>query len=192
MNTSILTLKRILKDGRTYVPAFLVLGSMSLLMIPLEVYLLMLSRRLIDKGFVIRDWSAIQDILLALIILFMFRSILGYVSSFFSAKLQLRINRIFQSELFSHMIHLPMGFFIREPTGRLMSRVMDDAPRFSSLLSLMFGHAMLDPVKIMALISFLLYLNPRLCVLMMISAFFSFMIIYRVGNKMRMLSREIQ
>ncbi|MBW1805139.1 MAG: hypothetical protein JRJ06_01980, partial [Deltaproteobacteria bacterium] len=192
MDNSYNLFKRILSDGRLYIPAFLILGGIGLVMVPVEFYGLLLSRRLIDKGFLVQDWDIIKDVLLVLVILFMFRSLISYGTSIFSTRFQLRINQRFQNDLFSHILHLPMCFFTREPTGQLMSRVLYDATRFSSIFDLIFGTGLLNPMKFIALLVFLTYINVRLCLLMVISTLFSFLVIHWVGNKMRYITKEIQ
>ena len=192
MNNTLYILKRILKDGKSYIPTFLLLGGIGLVMVPIEFYGLLLSRKLIDKGFLLQNWDTIKDILFVLIVLFMLRSLIRYGTSLFSSKIQFRINQKFQDNLFSHILHLPMRFFTQEPTGQLMSRVLDDATRFSSIFSLLFGPALLNPLKFTALLAFLTYINVRLCLLMVISTVFSFLVIQWVGKRMRIVSKEIQ
>ncbi|MHA2248633.1 MAG: hypothetical protein ACXADY_27055, partial [Candidatus Hodarchaeales archaeon] len=68
-------------------------------MVPVEFYGLLLSRRLIDQGFLLQNWDTIKDILLILIILFIVRSIIAYGIPLLSTIAQLRINQKFQNEL---------------------------------------------------------------------------------------------
>ncbi len=86
MNNTLHILKRILKDGKSYIPIFLLLGGIGLVMIPVEFYGLLLSRRLVDKGFLLQNWETTKEILLILIILFLLRSLIRYATSLFSSK----------------------------------------------------------------------------------------------------------
>jgi len=192
MNSTFHILKRILKDGKSYIPAFLLLGGIGLVLIPVEFYGLLLSRKLVDKGFLLQDWDTTKGILFILIILFLLRSLLRYGTSLFSSKVQFRINQRFQDDLFSHILHLPVRFFTKEPTGKLMSRVLDDATRFSSVFGLLFGPALLNPFKLMALLGLLAYISMRMCALMAFSTIISLLIIEWVGRRLRIISKEIQ
>jgi ABC-type multidrug transport system fused ATPase/permease subunit len=192
MNEALHVLKRILKDGKAYIPTFLLLGAIGLVMIPVEFYGLLLSRKLVDKGFLLQNWDTTKGILLILIILFMLRSLIRYGTSLLSSKVQFQINQRFQDELFSHILHLPVGFFTKEPTGKLMSRVLDDATRFSSVFGLIFGPALLNPFKLVALLGFLAYISSRMCVLMLFSTIISLLIIEWMGRRLRIISKEIQ
>lgn len=148
MDSFVPILKRILDDGRSYVPSFLLLAGIGFLMIPLDFYVLLLSRKIIDKGFIVQDWETIKYTLIIMIILFLIRSVIRYGTSIFSTKLELRINQKFQNDLFSHILYLPMRFFSKEPTGQLMSRLLEDATRFSMIFNLLFGQGLLrDPCR---------------------------------------------
>ncbi len=192
MTNTVHILKRILKDGKSYIPAFLLLGGIGLILIPVEFYGLLLSKKLVDKGFLLQNWDTTKSILFILIILFMLRSLIRYGTSLFSNKVQFRINLRFQDELFSHILHLPVRFFIKEPTGKLMSRVLDDATRFSSVFGILFGPALLNPFKLMALLGLLSYISIRMCVLMALSTIISFLIIEWMGSRIRIISKKIQ
>jgi ABC-type multidrug transport system fused ATPase/permease subunit len=192
MNYTWFLIKRTIKKGRAYIPAFLLLAGLGLLLVPLEFYGLLLSRRLIDQGFLLQNWGTIRKILFILIILFVIRSIISYITALFSTTVQLRMDQEFQNEIFSHLLHLPMDFFTREPTGRLMSRVLDDAAEFSNIFKYLFGNAFLDPFKLIGLTMLLAYFNLRLCMLMVISSFFSLLVIRWMGNRLHDTSKKAQ
>ncbi len=185
-------LKRTLKKGRPYIPAFLFLGGLGLLMVPVEIYGLQLFRKLIDKGLVLQNWGRTRDVLLILIVLIIIRSLVNYGTSLFSKKLQLKINQKFQNELFSHILWLPMRFFTNRSTGQLMSRVLDDAARISSIFSTTFGPGLVSPLQLLALLIFLGAINMRLCAVILVSALFSILVIDWLGKRLRIISKEIQ
>jgi ABC-type multidrug transport system fused ATPase/permease subunit len=192
VNKSFQLLKRILKNGKSYIPSFLLLGGIGLVLLPLELYGLMLSRKLIDKGLLLHDWDVIQHILLILAGLFVIRSFASYGTAVFSTKLQLRVNQKFQDHLFSHVMHLPMRYLARQSTGQLMSRVLDDGTRFAAFFDLLFGRAVLEPLKLLVLMALLAYFNVRLSAIMFSATIASFIVIYLMGNKLHLVSKEIQ
>ena len=192
MDTTLNTFKRILNDGRSKIPAFLVLGVIGLFMVPLDFYGLLLSRKLVDEGFMTRDWATTRHLLIVLFVLFVIRSTVRYGTAVFSTKMQLFINKDFQNRIFTHIIHLPVSFFGKESTGSLMSRILDDAERFSSMFNLLFGTSLVNALRFMGLLVFLIYINVQICLLMLISILFSFVVIHWVGGKIRTISKDIQ
>jgi len=192
MNISLQLLKRILSREKSYIPSFLLLGVIGLAMLPVELYGLFLARKLIDSGFITQSWNVIRQTLWVLVILFVIRSITTYIINLYSTRLQLRINKKFQGELFSHLLRLPMPAVSKEPTGRLMSRLLDDATRFATIFDQMFGGAILDPLKLVVLILLLAYFSVRLCILMTVSTLLSMLVIHIMGNKLHIISKHIQ
>lgn len=192
MNNKLKLLKRILDIGKSYIHIFILLGVIGLALIPVDLYGLILSRKLIDEGFLLKNWNTIKQILLILIIIFIVRSFISHLTTLLSTRAQLRMNQMFQNKLFSHTLHLPMRFFTREPVGQLMSRILDDAARFASIFSQLFGKALIDPLTLLVLIIFLAYYNFRLCAVMIVSSCLSLLVIRKMGNKLHHIAKEMQ
>lgn len=185
-------LVRILKEGRAHIPSFAFLGGLGLVMVPVELYALLLTRKMIDQGFLLQNWNLSRNIVFVLVLLFVIRSIISYVSQLFSARLQLRINQKFQDRIFFHLLRLPMHNLTQQPTGRLMSRIIDDGTLFSTIFGQAFGKAIQEPVKVIVLVGLLIYFNFRLWAVLLISTILSFMVIHWLGKKLHVISRQIQ
>jgi len=168
------------------------LGVVGFALVPVELYGLLLSRKLIDQGFLLQNWHLARNVICILLILFVLRSIVAYALSLFSTGLQLRINRTFQDRIFGHLLRLPMSELLQQPTGRLMSRVLDDGTRFSAIFDQVFSRAVLEPVKLLLFTGLLIYLNIRLWSVMLVSTVISIYVIQWVGKKLHEISREIQ
>ena len=192
MNKNTLIIQRVLKDCKRYIPAFAAFGSINLLLVPIEIYALLLSRRLIDKGFLQQDWDVVRTLLAILFVLFIFRSAVSYATQLFSVRLQLVINRQFQDRIFAHLLRLPMQVLTRQPVGRLMSRILDDGTRMSALCEQLFGSVILEPIKFIFLALLLLFFNFRLFVLLLLATAASIGVIHWVGNRMDAISKKIQ
>ena len=159
---------------------------------PAELWALVLSRKLIDAGFMARDWDTIRPLLMALVLLFVLRSVLGYAAAAWSMRLQLQVNQRFQRELFSHLLRLPMADLSRQTAGRLMSRVLDDGTRFAAVFQQVFGRAAIEPVKAAVFLLLLAYFDVRLCALMLVIAVASLVVIRWMGLQLNLLSKQIQ
>lgn len=187
-----LIIQRVLKDCRRHIPEFAALGCINLLLVPVEIYALLLSRRLIDKGFLQQNWDVVKTLLAILFVLFIFRSAVSYATQLFSVRLQLFINRQFQDRIFAHLLRLPMQVLTRQPVGRLMSRILDDGTRMSALCDQIFGSVILEPIKFFFLALLLLFFNFRLFVLLLLATAASIGVIHWVGNRMDAISKKIQ
>lgn len=179
-------------EGRIFIRSFLLLGIVGIGLVPVELYGLLLSRKLIDQGFLLQNWQLARDVICILLILFVLRSAVAYALSLFSTGLQLRINRTFQDRIFGHLLRLPMSQLLPQPTGRLMSRVLDDGTRFSAIFDQVFGRAVLEPLKLLLFTGLLIYFNIRLWSVMLLSTVISIYVIQWVGKKLHEISCQIQ
>jgi len=170
----------------------MLLGVVGCALVPVELYGLLLSRKLIDQGFLLQNWQLTRNVIGILFILFVLRSIVAYALSLLSTGLQLRINRSFQDRIFDHLLRLPMPELVQQPTGRLMSRILDDGIRFSTIFDQIFGRAVLEPIKLLVFTGLLVYFNAGLWTVMLISTVISIFVFQWVGKKLHRISREIQ
>jgi subfamily B ATP-binding cassette protein MsbA len=184
--------KRILHEGKPYIIPFAFLGAIGLVMVPVELYGLLLTRKMIDQGFLAQNWELTRNIVILLVLLFGTRSAISYISTLFSARLQLQINQKYQDRIFSHLLCQPMHELVRQPTGRLMSRILDDGTLFSTIFDQAFGKAIQQPIKVIVLTGVLIYFNFRLWAVLLFSAVLSIMVIRWLGIKLHAISKLIQ
>ena len=161
-------------------------------MVPVELYGLLLTRKVIDQGFLAQNWDLTRNIVILLVLLFGARSAISYISTLFSARLQLRINQRYQDRIFSHLLRMPMPALVGQPTGRLMSRILYDGTLFSAIFDQAFGKAIQQPIKVIALTGALIYFNFRLWALLLFSTVLSVMVIHWLGIKLHAISKQIQ
>jgi len=80
----------------------------------------------IDDVFIKKDTTMLMLIPLGIIVLFVLRAVFEFSYEYFIGSTGNRIINDFRNMLFSHMQGLSVSFFIRNPTGELMSRVTND------------------------------------------------------------------
>lgn len=192
MNNSFQILKRVIREGRSYILYFVIQGLIGLLNIPVELYGALIVSKLIDRGLLLQDWQATQKYLFIFFFLFIIRGVISVGVPLFFTRIQLRMNRYFQDKLFTHIIYLPLRFFMREPTGQLMSRLFSDASLISVIFNIIFNKAFLVPFKLVIFIIVLAGLNYQLCILTIIASVLSFFIIRRMGRRLHTTSKEFQ
>ncbi|RPI78760.1 MAG: ABC transporter ATP-binding protein [Desulfobacteraceae bacterium] len=192
MSKTFTLLTRIIRQGKSYIPYYILQGFIGLATTPLDAYGILLSIRLIDKGLLMQDWPVVQKTLLTLFMLFMVRTALTSTTPLFFTRVQLRVNRSFQDTLFAYLLHLPIRFFSKEPTGRLLSRIFSDATLFSNIFTILFNKALQDPLKLIFWIAVLSYFNLQLCALTLVSSVFFFLIIRYTGRKFHFNAQEYQ
>ena len=107
--------KRILLAGLCAMPLSLVSAGLAFLMKPA-----------IDEVFIKKDLGILTLIPLAIIALFGLRAIFEFSYAYLIGTAGSRIINDLRNKLFHHMQSLSLSFFIKNPTGELMSRVTND------------------------------------------------------------------
>ncbi|WP_449462174.1 ABC transporter ATP-binding protein [Tardisphaera miroshnichenkoae] len=100
-----------------------VLGTVASLVPPYLIELL------INGVFTARDVGLLLPISLAVLGAYAFGTALGAGSSYFLNWLDQRITRDIRDEVYTHLQRLPMDFYERMSSGRLLSRIIDDVGR---------------------------------------------------------------
>ncbi len=103
-------------------------------------------------------WIAIS--LLPLVALF--RALLGHANVYLMNWVGIHAVTDLRTRLFGHLQHLSMDFANRSRTGELISRISNDCNALLTVISESFGVIIRDPITIIALLTWLVVLYPRL------------------------------
>ncbi len=125
-------------------------------------------------------------IIVAQLLKFLFDFLSKYLTNYIS----LSIIKNLKYQLYSHVLHLDMGFFARKTTGHLMSRISSDVQGVRNSLMLVFDDAMQAPINLAFLLAFLFYLNHHLTLLIFIFVPLTILPISYFAKKVRKLTRK--
>ena len=183
---------RLLGHVRPYWRIFaLAIGGM-LALAATEWMLPALLKRLIDEDFNQSATSGSITIPLFLIGLFFLRGVLSYVSTVSLAWISNRTVMDLRDFMFRNLIDLPSVFFDARPPGELISKFTFDVTQVSHATTRVLTVLVKDSAVIIALLAYLFYLNWRLAALLLVLAPPIGFVVYRVSNRMRDKSRQLQ
>jgi ATP-binding cassette subfamily B protein len=123
----------------------------------------------VDRG--ILEGKPRMVILLAVLIgsLEALRCFLGYAGESLLQKVGQRVLANLRGELFSRSLWLPSAYYIKEPTGKVVTRITNDVQAMSELFSTGLAKVFVDLVLLLASLGGLLWLDARLFVLTALS-----------------------
>ena len=133
--------------------------------------------------------------LVALIPLVMFlRGLFAYLNVYFLQWTAIRSITDLRERLFSHLLHLSAGFFSKNRSGELISRIMSDTSALQNVLSGATSVIIRDPVTLVSVLALLLYRpeTRQLTLLSLIVLPFCLIPLTVYNRKVRRSSREIQ
>lgn len=151
-----------------------------------------LMKPLLDEGFTNKEQSFIQWAPLFVIGIFVLKSLLTFSSSYASNWVATRVVMDLRNHMFQHLIHLPTSFFDNHSSGTLTSKVAYDVNNVTSAVTHVLITLVRDSLTIVALLSWLFWLDWKLTLITFLLAPFFMLIMRYFNQRMRYLSRENQ
>lgn len=136
-----------------------------------------------------RNLLFLSGILIAILIMKLVFSFLNmYALSYGSQKIIYSM----REDLFSHLQRLPLEFFDRNPTGRLVTRVTNDMKRISELFTNVLVTSLKDLFLIVGTVIVMLSMNFRLAVVSLLTVPIVILISYLFRVKARKIQRKVK
>jgi ATP-binding cassette subfamily B protein len=185
-------MRRLLKYARPYrtplTAAVMLLVSGSLL----QLFLPVMVQIGIDRYLMVGDLDGLKQVVFIyaglLITVFILQYIQMYITMFIGQKVQYDI----RMQIFSHLQKLHLGFFDKNPVGRLVTRVTNDVnvldEMFSSGLVAVFG----DIITLIGIVIALLYYNWKLALMTFIVLPLLILVTTYFRKKVRAIYREVR
>ncbi|MEX2479873.1 MAG: lipid A export permease/ATP-binding protein MsbA [Gammaproteobacteria bacterium] len=151
-----------------------------------------LLKPLIDEGFDAGQAQRTYFIPLLLIGLFILRGVLGYVGTVALAWVSQRTMADLRTAMFHTLVRLPAPFFDSRSAGELISKFTFDVTQVSQATTRVISVLVKDSAMVVVLLGYLLYLNWRLALLLLLFAPPIAIVVRRVSGRMRAMSRRLQ
>ena len=120
------------------------------------------------------------------------QGLLSMGHSYLTALASQHVMADFRTHVFSHLHKLSLNFFAKRRTGELISRLMNDVGAIQNLLTETPMDALKHLVTIIGGVGFLLMMNWRLCVLILILLPLLAIVARIFGKRLKILSMTIQ
>jgi ATP-binding cassette, subfamily B, multidrug efflux pump len=155
-------MRRLLKYARPY--GWLVFASLTLLMLQGLLQLIgpILTQRVIDVALPARDFGMVRQAALVFAASLIVSFIAAYGETLLTSLLGQKVMRDLRHEIFAHLQRLPIGFFDRNPVGRLITRVTSDVESLNELFTAGVVSGMGDLFTLLAISVMMLVTDWRL------------------------------
>ena len=183
---------RLLGFVRSYARLFALAVVAMLALASTEWMLPALLKPLIDEEFERAGAAKFYWTPLLVVALFAVRGALSFTSTVTLHSVAQRTIQDLRAAMFSNLIRLPAGFFDQRTSGELISKFTFDVTQVAQATTRVLTVLVKDSAVILVLLSYLIYLNWRLAVLLFVLAPPVGYVIYRVSRRMREMSRRLQ
>jgi subfamily B ATP-binding cassette protein MsbA len=186
------TLSRFLPFLKPYLSRMVLAGLLVMGVAGINLALLRLAGSLWDIITVQHDQSRMTDMIAIFLGLVVLQGLCSMGHSYLTAWISQRIISDFRRHLFGHLHTLSVSFFARRRTGELLSRLMNDVTVIQSVVTETPIDSAKQLVTFVGGIAFLLTMNWRLCLLILILLPLLVLVAKFFGRKLKSLSTSIQ
>lgn len=178
-----------LKPYRLHLGGAAVFAMLVSLMTAAQAYLV---KPVLDDIFIQKNTVMLTLIPLAIIAVSLFKAVANYVRAYLMRYVGNRIIQGIRDQLYGHLLLMPLGFYTKQTTGRLMSRVINDVGLVQSVISNVIKDLFQQAVTMAFLIGVLFYQNSSLALIAVLVLPFSYYPITRASRRLRKISKAGQ
>ena len=186
------TFKRFLPFLRPYLSRMLLAGLLVMGVAAINLALLRLAGTLWDVITVQHDSTRMTELIALFLGLVVLQGFCSMGHSYLTAWVSQHIVADFRTHLFAHLQTLSVSFFARRRTGELLSRLMNDVTVIQSVVTETPIDSAKQLVTFVGGIAFLLAMNWRLCLLILILLPLLVVVAKFFGRRLKSLSTSIQ
>ncbi len=184
--------KRLIRNLRPYKWEVILILLTSVIVGALSTSPVPLVKEALDKIFVGKDYFMLKMIPLILVALYGVKGGLRYFQSCMIYRIGFELVAKIRMEMFQHIHKLPYGFFEKDTTGILMSRVVSDVNAMLFTLTKQVKDALQSVVMFLGLLFWIFYLKWDWALISIFIIPFALIPISTVGRKLRHLGRRGQ
>lgn len=186
------TFKRFLPFLKPYFSRMLGAGLLVMVVAAINLALLRLAGNLWDVITVQRDAERMTELIALFLGLVVLQGLCSMGHSYLTAWVSQHIVADFRRHLFAHLQTLSVSFFARRRTGELLSRLMNDVTVIQSVVTETPIDTAKQLVTFVGGIAFLLAMNWRLCLLILVLLPLLVIVAKFFGRRLKSLSTSIQ
>jgi subfamily B ATP-binding cassette protein MsbA len=187
-----LTFKRFLPFIRPYLTRMTIAGVLVMGVAAINLALLRLAGSLWDVITVQRNPTEMTRLIGLFLGLVVLQGLCSMGHSYLTAWVSQRVVADFRRHLFGHLQNLSVSFFARRRTGELLSRLMNDVTVMQSVVTETPIDSAKQMVTFVGGIAFLLAMNWRLCLLILVLLPLLVLVAKFFGRRLKSLSTSIQ
>jgi subfamily B ATP-binding cassette protein MsbA len=139
----------------------------------------------LDDIFIRKDASRLTVIPLVVLCVYLLKGIFDFGQTYLMGSTGQRVVRDIRNHLYGHMQGLSQAFYMRNPTGVLISRVQNDVGLMQGAITEATTGLVKDVFSVLALAGVIVYRDWRLAAVALVLFPLAFLPIYKFGRKIR-------
>jgi subfamily B ATP-binding cassette protein MsbA len=157
-----------------------------------EVSFAYLMKPMLDDGFINRDEAVLKLIPFAIVGIFVVRLFASFVRTYCMAYIGRQVINNLRTQMFEKLLKLTTSEYDRASTGAITTKFSFDIEQVSASVSSALTVLIQDTLRIVALLTYLLWLSWQLTAIFLIAGPIVFWIVVKVSGRFRSMSKNIQ
>ncbi len=185
-------MKKVFKVIRPYRRRIAVAGLCSLVVSGTNGSIAWLVKPAVDRVLIAGDRQWMALVALSIFVVFVFRGVFSYIQNYLMKSVGAKLARDMRNGLYSHMLHLPMSHFAKDPTGAMLSMTINDIALLQDLLAYKVRDFLLETGTVVALIGVAFYMRWDLTLIALTVLPLAFYFTGRLGKRLKKVARRAQ
>lgn len=184
--------RRLLRFVRPYWGTLLIAIIFSLFVSLLSAAYAWLVKPVMDDIFIKNDWGMLKMMTITVVVISLFKNIFTYLYSYLMRHIGAKVVTDLREGLYKHLILLPLGFFTKNPSGSLISRITNDIGLLQGVIANSVKDLFVEGFTMIALIGVAFYRKWDLAFITIFILPFIIYIIAKIGQKVKKTSGSLQ
>lgn len=134
--------------------------------------------------------QGLSVICIAMVVATFFRNLFLYISNYISTPVRNDILSSFRLRLYNKVLRLPLSFYSEQRKGDMISRMNGDVFEVQASIIMGMEGLIKDPLTIIGFLAYMIYLSPKLSLLLLLLLPITAFIIGRVSKQLKKQSNE--
>jgi len=147
---------------------------------------------MLDGGFIERDREVMLWVPVAVIVVFMVRTVAGFASDYGMSWIGRTIIQTIRAEMFQKLLLLPNAYYDNTSTGETISRFTFDVEQLATAATTAVTIVIKDSLIIISLLAWMFYISPKLSVIFLLLAPILAITVLMISKRFRAISKRIQ
>lgn len=184
--------KKLLQLVRPYWQRVVLAVILSLIISGLNASLAWLVKPAMDDIFIKKDVTLLLFVPLVVFLIFLLKGIFTFFHEYLMRSASQKMVMHLRNRLFSHITGLPIGYFVNNSSGELISKVINDTSVLDGVVSLTIKDLFIESATVLALVTVALWRRWDLTLISIFVLPTAFYFIGRLGKRMRLISKRTQ
>jgi len=151
-----------------------------------------LMKPMLDGGFIDKDPEVMMWVPLAVILVFVVRTVAGFASDYGMAWIGRTVIENIRAQMFQKILLLPNTYFDNTSTGETISRFTFDVEQLATASTTAVTVLIKDSLILLSLLGWMFYISPKLSVVFLLLAPVLAATVIMISKRFKVISRRIQ